>query len=105
MDESLFIFTLVCGLFLFCSIIYCFLSTCLGVQIRRSDIVEAFSFPTPATIRARDAQRRRRVEAAGGYELDDMDRGMGYERMGVGMSSSAEEFEMMRRGGPSRGFI
>ncbi|WVF70085.1 hypothetical protein IAT40_004872 [Kwoniella sp. CBS 6097] len=103
MDESLFIFTLVCGLFLTCSIIYCFLSTCLGVQIRRSDVVEAFSFPTPASVRARDAERRRRAEAAGGYEMDDVDRGMAYERMG--MTSSAEEFEMMRRGGPSRGFI
>ncbi|OCF41163.1 hypothetical protein I317_04993 [Kwoniella heveanensis CBS 569] len=108
MDESLFIFTLVCGLFLLCSIIYCFLSTCLGVQIRRSDLVEAFSFPTPSSVRARDAERQRRRGAAaagGGYEMDDMDRGgmLAYER--AGMMSSAEEFEMMRRGGPSRGFI
>ncbi|WRT65028.1 uncharacterized protein IL334_001970 [Kwoniella shivajii] len=100
MDELFFFFILFCGLFLLASIIYCFLSTCLGVQIRRSDLSEAFSLPTPAKIRARDAERRRRLEASGGYELDDMDRNMAYERVGV--SSGPEEFEVMRRGGPGR---
>ncbi|WWC87219.1 uncharacterized protein L201_002107 [Kwoniella dendrophila CBS 6074] len=104
MDELFFFFILFCGLFFLASIIYCFLSTCLGIQIRRSDLKEAFSIPTPAKIRARDAERRRRMEQAGGYELDDMDRNLNYERIG-GMSSNAEEFEMMRRGGPSRGFF
>ncbi|WVQ68975.1 uncharacterized protein L199_007186 [Kwoniella botswanensis] len=100
MDELFFFFVLFCGLFFLASIIYCFLSTCLGIQIRRSDIKEAFSLPTPAKIRARDEERRRRMEQMGGYEMDDI----GYERVG-GMSSGAEEFEMMRRGGPSRGFF
>ncbi|WWD22044.1 hypothetical protein CI109_106532 [Kwoniella shandongensis] len=100
MDESLFLFSLICGFILLGSIIYCFLSTCLGLQIRRSDLIEAFSFPTPSQIRARDAERRRRAQAQGeGYELDEVDRGVRY---GLG---GAEEFEMMRRGGvgPGRG--
>ncbi|WVR04425.1 hypothetical protein IAU60_001427 [Kwoniella sp. DSM 27419] len=105
MDEGLFLFIVIFGLFFLCSIIYCFLSTCLGVQIRKADLAEAFSLPTPAKIRARDAERRRRAEAMGGYELDDLDRDAGgaYGRMGP-MASSAEGFEMSRRGGPRGGY-
>ncbi|WWC67673.1 uncharacterized protein I206_101585 [Kwoniella pini CBS 10737] len=104
MDELFFFFIFFCGLFLLASIIYCFLSTCLGVQIRRADLKEAFSIPTPAKVRARDAERRRRMEQTGSYELDEIDRNVAYERVG-GISSGAEEFEVMRRGGPSRGFF
>ena len=79
----------------FFAIIYCFLSTCLGIQIRRSDLWEAISLPSLAQVRERDRQRRR----AGNYEMDDMD-GMG---MGVGLGMGAEQVEMMRRNGPGRG--
>lgn len=108
----------------FLSIIYCFLSTCLGVQLRRSDFFSAFSLPTPASVRARDRERAQRIQArrsgagalgqAEEYELElddmaDLD-GVGggiYGRMGMGGGGigggMSEEVEMLRRGG--RGFI
>ncbi|RSH90242.1 hypothetical protein EHS25_001576 [Saitozyma podzolica] len=122
MDEGLFLFAILCGFILLSAIIYCFLSTCLGLSIRRSDIWEALRPPTLSDIRTRDAARRRRAEEmtrmygngngnAGvsgdyndeGYELDHMGGGGGYEYdrgMGVGgVGGGAEELEMMRRGG------
>jgi hypothetical protein len=89
----------------FLAIIYCFLSTCLGVQIRRSDILEAFTPPTLSSVRQRDREQRERLArnaSAGEYELDDVGgfSGPGYGRMGSSMG--AEELEM-RKGG--RGFI
>jgi hypothetical protein len=74
----------------FSAIIYCFLSTCLGIQIRRSDIWEAISFPSAQSIRERDSARRSRVN--GEYELDNL-----YDRAGLG-GMGEEEVEMMRRG-------
>jgi hypothetical protein len=127
MDEGLFIFMLFCGLVLydplspsltsrltysssFAAIVYCFLSTCLGIELRRSDIWEAVTFPSVEAIRERD--RRRRVRAGGGnqeFELDDighrgmgMGMGMGYDRVGPGMGM--EEIEMMRRSGGRGGY-
>lgn len=94
----------------FLAIVYCFLSTCLGIQIRRSDIYEAFTPPTLASVRQRDREQRERLArnagtGAGEYELDDIGGfggggmgGSGYGRMG---SMGAEELEM-RKGG--RGF-
>lgn len=91
----------------FAAIIYLFLSTCLGLQIRRSDIWEAFSFPSMAQVRERDRIRRQRASRSGEYELDDMDgigMGMGYDRPVMGMGP--EEVELMRRGGGGpRSFI
>lgn len=94
----------------FLAIVYCFLSTCLGVQIRRSDILEAFTPPTLSSVRQRDREQRERLArhagaGAGEYELDDIG---GFGGGGIGGSSygrmgtmGAEELEM-RKGG--RGF-
>jgi hypothetical protein len=118
MDQGLFIFAIFCIFFWcaqssaarrtklipsFLAIGYCFLSTCLGVQIRRSDIIEAFTPPTIASVQKRDREQRerlaRRTEGAGEYELDDMAyNGPGYGRIGNmgGGAMGGEELEMMR---------
>lgn len=87
------------------AVIFCFLSTCLGLSIRRSDLVSALSFPTPTSIRAKDEARRKRAAErqrlgldpgeSGGerYEMGNMTGGV--ERTGVG----GDDWEMMRRGG------
>ncbi|KAI9635469.1 uncharacterized protein MKK02DRAFT_44159 [Dioszegia hungarica] len=101
MDEGLFIFTIFCGFLCVFALIFCFLSTCLGIPLRRADVLSAFSFPTPASIRAKDEARRRRLAErqrlgmvdGEGYEMDSMARGV--ERAGVG----GDDWEMMRRSG------
>ncbi|ORY26897.1 hypothetical protein BCR39DRAFT_540012 [Naematelia encephala] len=109
MDEGLFLFMLFFGFVLFFSIIYCFLSSCLGVQIRRSDIWEALTLSTPSTIRERERMRRMRGQEQ--FELDEMDApsGVGVGTGGLGwddrFGSSAEGVEAMRRSGMSRGFF
>jgi hypothetical protein len=86
----------------FLAIVYCFLSTCLGIQIRRSDVIEAFTPPTMSSVRQRDREQRERLarrELGGEYELDDMRfDGPGYGRMGAmgGGGMSGEELEMRR---------
>jgi len=85
----------------FLAIVYCFLSTCLGIQIRRGDIIEAFTPPTIASVRQRDREQRERLarRGEGDYELDDMRfDGPGYGRMGAmgGGGMSGEELELRR---------
>lgn len=80
----------------FAAIIYCFLSTCVGLEIRRSDILEAF---TPSAILASQGRNARSRNARGEYEMDTMTNP--YDRLG-GAAMSAEEIEMMRRNGPGR---
>ncbi|RXK42226.1 hypothetical protein M231_00584 [Tremella mesenterica] len=91
MDQSLFIFTLIFSFILLLSVIYCFLSTCLGIRIRKSDIWEALTLGI--STRSRGYQSRAVPYAGTG----------GYDRLSI---STAEEFEMMRRDeGRSGGFI
>ena len=85
----------------FLAIVYCFLSTCLGIQIRRGDIIEAFTPPTLSSVRQRDREQRERLarRGEGEYELDDMRfDGPGYGRMGAmgGGGMSGEELELRR---------
>ncbi|ORX34365.1 hypothetical protein BD324DRAFT_635578 [Kockovaella imperatae] len=108
MDEALFLFSLFCGALLFFAVIWCFLSTCLGIKIRRSDIWEAFSLPSMEKIKERDRQRRARaarMHEAGEYELDTLDGGgigpgMG-PRAGLSMGGlgTNEDLEFLRRPG------
>lgn len=80
----------------------------MGIQIRRSDILEVFTPPTLSSVRQRDREQRARLARsadAGEYELDEVTfNSPAYGRVGMSMGGSAggEELEMMRRG---RGFI
>ena len=82
----------------FAAVIYCFLSTCLGLEIRRSDVLEAFTPSAYRALRNQNAPNTRGGRVRGEYEMDNM--GM-YDRVGEGKMGS-EEVEMMRRGGPGR---
>ncbi|KAK1926401.1 hypothetical protein DB88DRAFT_538298 [Papiliotrema laurentii] len=99
MDEGFFLFLLFCGFLLLGAIIWCFLSTCLGLEIRRSDLWDALKPTSLAAVRQADRERRDRINRSEYHELETMG-GTGLDRLSGGMGG--DEIEMMRRGGPGR---
>jgi hypothetical protein len=97
------------------ALIYCFLSTCLGLHLRRADIWDSLRPPSLSDIRQRDAARRRRAQELSklygpgdggdgdgeGYEMGEFS--SPYERVGMGLGGGVEDIDMMRRAG--RGFF
>jgi hypothetical protein len=67
----------------FCAIIYCFLSTCIGVQIRRSDMWDAVVYNS----RGAKEHRRRQLEGR-------------RSRPGTGGVGEREEYELVERREP-----
>ncbi|KAL7424359.1 hypothetical protein Q5752_000041 [Cryptotrichosporon argae] len=105
MDNGLFIFLLFVFFFTLSALIFCFLSTCLGLPLRRSDLLSAFSSSSPPVRRPRTTAGRAGAThgAVQEYELDAMLRSADYGDARLGGDDA--EYEMMRRGGPGRGFF
>ncbi|KAL1408411.1 hypothetical protein Q8F55_005223 [Vanrija albida] len=93
MDDSLLWFSVASFFLCAAAVLYCFLSTCLGLQIRRSDFWEALS--TPQRTRPSGSRQYQR------YDLHDM----GRMSWGHVPEDTPESIEMLTSNNSSRQFM